>query len=111
MTIRWHDRVFEGPFHLSYWEPPKKPALYAIMLKPDQKNDPNAYRIIFFGHTANLTSPIFYKNHKKLKCWKNLAGQIGDLHVGYHIMLKSTIEARDEAVSGLIDHYKPICNF
>lgn len=111
MSITWLNRSFEGPFRAAYFTPPSDPALFAVMIKPDPKNAPNAYRILFFGQTTRLSAANYLKSHKKFECWRNYAGTFENLFVGFHAVPGSSMEEREEALKDLIDHYKPVCNF
>lgn len=111
MSIRWHNCIFEGPFPIKYWNPPKRAALYAIMTKPDASSAPKSYRIIYFGKTNNLSEKSFYLKHDKLKCWINFSGNEDNLFIAFYDVSKSSSEERVNTLMELIDKYKPVCNF
>jgi len=111
MSIKWMDKLFEGPFSLSYWEPPNKPALFAIMLKPDPQKAPLSYRILYFGKSSSLKDMKFYQKHKKLNCWEKYSQSLGNLYIGFLEMSESSNEQREELLNKFIDRYKPVCNF
>jgi len=45
---------FEGPRILGGWTPPKRPAVFAIMYKPDPETKPDRYAVIYVGHADNM---------------------------------------------------------
>jgi len=105
------DKSFEGPFSLSYWEPPNKASLFAIMLKPDPKKAPLSYRILYFGKSSNLTDIKFYLKYKRLNCWIKYSQSLENLYIGFLEMSESSNEQREALLNKFIDHYKPVCNF
>ncbi|MBN2244893.1 MAG: hypothetical protein JW755_03505 [Candidatus Aminicenantes bacterium] len=111
MSIRWHDCIFEGPFPIQYWNPPNCAALYAIMVKPDASKSPRSYRILYFGKANNLSDKNFYLKHDKLKCWTNFSGSEENLFIAFYDVTKASAEDRVHTLMGLIDKYRPVCNF
>jgi len=59
MTIEWGRITFKGPYPATNWDPPYRASLYAIMMKPDLKNKPNTYKILYFGESGNLSDRGF----------------------------------------------------
>ena len=111
MNIKWMDKIFDGPFSISYWEPQESPVIYSIMIKPDPKKAPNSFRILYFGHTSEISDTRLLQNHKKFDCWENAAGSKDNLFVGFHPMPDSSHKEREKITTELINRYKPICNY
>src|SRR6185437_11494428 len=65
---------FEGPRLLSGWTPPARPAVYAIMVKPDPDGKPETYAVIYVGHADDLSAEQFPFNHPRAECWIRRAG-------------------------------------
>jgi hypothetical protein len=110
MSITWGNVKFDGPYPITNWDPPYRAAVYAIMMKPDSKNKPNTYRILYFGESSNLSERGFYRSHHKYDCWIREAGSESNLYIGIHLMPNSTAEDRKKVESTLISQYNPVCN-
>ena len=110
VSIEWGDVSFEGPYPIIDWEPPYSDAVYAMMIKPDPKNKPDTYRILYFGESSNLSERGFYRSHHKYDCWLQHAGSESNLYIGIHRMPNSTVEERRKVESKLIEQYHPACN-
>ena len=109
MTITWGDTIFEGPFPATSWDPPRKAAVYAIMMKPDPKNKPDTFRILYFGESGNLNDRGFWKSHHKYDCFIKEASSESNLYIGIHLMPNSTTTEREEVEKKLNDQYNPRC--
>lgn len=108
MTITWGDITFEGPYLATDWEPPYRAAVYAIMVKTDDK-----YRIIYFGESGNLSERGFWRSHHKYECFMEKAGNDEQkLHIGIHLMPDSTEEERKKIEQRLVAQYAQyeLCN-
>lgn len=110
MSITWGNKTFNGPYSITSWDPPYRAAVYAIMVKPDPKNKPDTYRIIYFGESSNLTERGFYKFRHKYNCWIDEAGSENNLYIGIYLMSNSTDEGRKKVESDLVNQYNPTCN-
>jgi len=111
MTINWMNKPFNGPFSLNYWEPPNKPAIFAIMMKPEPQKSPTSFRILYFGKSFRLSDMRFYLKQKKLKCWTNYSQTTDNLYIAFFEMPKSSMDERENLLTKLINQYKPVCNF
>lgn len=106
VTIIWGEVRFDGPYSATDWEPPYRAAVYAIMVKTDDK-----YRIIYFGESGNLSDRGFWRSHHKYKCFANQAsGNESKIYIGIHKMPDSTPEERTRVEQELIARYHPVCN-
>ena len=94
MTITWNEVVFQGPYLASTWTPPRQAAVYAIMRKPDPKEKPGTFRIMYFGESSNLQDRGFWKSHHKYDCFIKFAGTESNIYIGIHAMPGSTAEQR-----------------
>lgn len=114
MTIKWGRTIeieFDGPISMEEWTPPRCATIYAIMIKPDSRNRPNTFRIIYFGESENLSERGFYNSHHKYSCWHENASEINsDIFIGIYRMPNSTEERRKEIERSLINDYNPVCN-
>lgn len=109
MTITWGDVKFDGPYPATSWNPPKKAAVYAIMRKPDPKNKPETYRIMYFGESGNLSDRGFWRSHHKYKCFVDKAGSEANIYIGVHAMPNSTAEQRRAVEKRLNDQCELEC--
>ena len=50
---------FEGPRVLAGWTPPPRPAVYAILYKPEPEAKPEPYAVIYVGHADDLSAERF----------------------------------------------------
>jgi len=110
MSIIWGDISFDGPYPITDWEPLYRAAVYAIMMKPDSRNKPSTFRILYFGESGNLSDRGFYRSHHKYNCWIKNAGSDDNLYIGIHTMPNSSEEERQRVEAALIDQYNPVCN-
>ena len=56
---------FEGPRVLGGWTPPARPAVYAIVYKPDPETKPETYAVIYVGHSDDLSTERFPFSHPR----------------------------------------------
>jgi hypothetical protein len=110
MSIELGGREFEGPYPLTIWDPPKKPAVYAILKKPDPINKPKSYKLLFIDQSKNLSERGFYKTHPKYDCWVKESITRSNLYVAFYVMPISMPPERDSVVNLLVEKYKPVCN-
>ena len=50
---------FEGPRLLGGWTPPSRPAVFAILYKPEPDTKPDKYAVIYVGHSDDLSAERF----------------------------------------------------
>lgn len=103
--------AFEGPRLLAGWTPPKLPAVFAIVYKPEPEKSPERYAVLFVGHSDDLSKEHLPFRHPMAGCWLDRVG--GDrfkLHI-------CTLEApgaqpphREQIVRELVATYHPGCN-
>lgn len=107
MTIKLNDLSFDGPFPIARWDPPRKAAVYAMMIPA---NEANIYKVIYIGESENLSERGFYTSHHAYQCWIKHAGNETRLYISIYSMLNSTIQQRREVEQKLIKYYNPVCN-
>lgn len=110
MSITWGNKTFNGPYPITNWDAPDRAGVYAVMIRLDPPNEPDTYRIIYFGESGDLSERGFCKSHHKYHCWIDKAGSESNLYIGIHLMPNSTVEDRKKTESGLVNKYNPICN-
>lgn len=103
--------AFEGPRVLAGFTPPERPAVFAILYKPDPDTRPERYGVIYVGHSDDLSRERLPFNHPMARCWLKRVG--GD-RFGLHIC---TLEApgalpthREQITRELVAVYRPGCN-
>ena len=101
---------FEGPYSIKEWEPPYRAAIYSIMMRPDPKNKPNTFRVLYFGESSNLSERGLIKDHHKYECFVKHAGSEDNLYIAVYLMPESTQDERRKIEQYLISVYNPPCN-
>lgn len=108
--------LFEEPWLLSSWHPPRTAGIYAILIC-DVNCTPRPYRAIYFGQNENLAGSGFPDRHEKYQDWLGAAhymglGTIGyaELYVSIMRMPYSTETARHDIVRALNECYRPVCS-
>ena len=110
MSIELEGREFKGPYPLAIWDPPKKPAVFAILKKPDPIKKPKSYKLLYIEQSKNLSERGFYKTHPKYEFWEKEAITRSNLYIAYYVMPLSMPPERDSVVQLLVEKYKPVCN-
>jgi len=108
--------LFEEPWQLSLWHPPRVAGVYAILVY-DANFDPKPYKAIYFGQRADFSERGFPTRHEKYQDWLNTAklsglGMLGgpELYISIMRMPYSTEASRSEIGQELIEKYRPACN-
>jgi hypothetical protein len=107
MTIKWGEISFDGPYPITKWDPPRKAAVYVIMMPGKEKG---YYKLIYVGETENLSDRGFYKSHHAYDCWIKEAGNESKLSIGIHAMPGSTKDDRLKIEQQIKSKYSPACN-
>jgi len=110
MSLELGQRDFEGPYPLTIWDPPNKPAVYAILKKPDPVKKPKSYKLLYIDQSKSLSERGFYKTHPKYETWEKEAITRSNLYIAFYVMPVSLGPERDAVVKILVDQYKPVCN-
>jgi hypothetical protein len=111
MNIELGSRLFDGPHLLKEWNPLNFPAIYAIMMKPDPKNERDTYLVLYFCESSEFSEIESGLDHPKYKCWFKEAGFKSNIYIGAHLMPNSSFDERKLLKSVFINIYKPVCNF
>ena len=110
MSIEIGKRVFDGPHLIKDWDPLNFPAIYAVLMKPDPKNEPESYQLIYICESSEFSKLKTGLDHPKYELWFKEAGFKSNIYIGAHVMPNSTFEDRKLLKNVLIDMYNPICN-
>lgn len=103
--------AFEGPRVLAGFTAPERPAVYAIMYRPDSVKGPERYGVLYVGHTDDLSRERLPFRHPQAKCWlKRVNGEKFRLYICYLEAPGATEGHRLQIVRELISIYKPGCN-
>jgi len=91
---------FEGPRVLGGWTPPARPAVYAVMYKPEAGRE--RYAVMYVGHSDDLSTEQFPFNHPGAPCWIKRAGarRLAVVHDGTSFpvtLAQSTVDAAKRA--------------
>ena len=61
-----------------------RPAVFAIVYKPDPKAKPEEYGVIYVGHSDDLSQERFPFDHPAAPCWlKRVDGKRFDLYIAH----------------------------
>jgi hypothetical protein len=101
---------FEGPRLLGGWTPPARPAVYAIMYKPDPEIRRETYAVIYVGHAEDLSAEQFPFNHPRAPCWVRRAGNRWRVYIGTYEVPGGLPSHREQIVRELAAIYHPSCN-
>jgi hypothetical protein len=104
--------AFEGPRVLGGWTPPPRPAVYAILYKPDPDVHAKSeqYAVIFVGHSDDLSQEGFPFKHPRAGCWIQRAGSKWKIHIATLELQGGYRPHREQIVSELSALYDPHCN-
>ena len=103
--------AFDGPRVLAGFTPPERPAVYAVLYRPEPEKAPERYGVLYVGHSDDLSKEKLPFRHPQSACWlKRVGGKKFDLHICY--LDAPGVEAghRDQITKELIAIYKPGCN-
>lgn len=101
---------FEGPRVLAGWTPPARPAVYAIMYKPDPESRPETYAVMYVGHADDLSAEQFPFNHPRAECWIRRAGNRWGIYICTYEVPGGLPSHREQIVHELGAVYRPSCN-
>jgi len=101
---------FEGPRLLGGWTPPARPAVFAIMYKPEPDKNPEKYAVIYVGHADDLSVAQLPFSHPQAQCWIARAGNRWKLFVCTYEVLGGLRSHREQIAQELAAIYHPSCN-
>lgn len=102
--------AFDGPRLLAGWTAPSSPALYAIAYKPEPDSRPDAYAVIYVGHSDDLAGEGFPFNHPRAHCWVERAGSRWKVYVCTYEVAGGGRRHREAIARELVAIYDPHCN-
>ena len=101
---------FEGPRLLAGWTPPARPAVFAIMYKPEPDAKPERYAVIYAGHSDDLATERFPFSHACAACWVRRAGSRWKVYICTYEVPGDSGSHREQITRELIAIYRPNCN-
>ena len=103
--------AFEGPRLLAGWTPPDRPAVYAIVYRPDAVSSPERYGVIYVGHSDDMSKERLPFNHPQAPCWlKRVGGDRFRLHICTLEAPGALASHREQITRELVAVYEPGCN-
>jgi hypothetical protein len=99
---------FEGPRLLGGFTPPARPAVFAILHKPD--NGSERYEVIYVGHADDLSGSGLPFGHDEAPAWIARAGGKWNLHVAWYDVPGGLPSHREQISRELVAIYHPSCN-
>lgn len=101
--------AFEGPRLLAGWKAPDRPAVYAVLYRPDPGSE--RYGVIYVGHADDLSREGFPFQHPMAKCWlKRVGGDRFRLHICTLEAPGALAKHREQITRELLAIYRPGCN-
>lgn len=110
MSIELGKRLFDGPNLLKEWDPLNFPAIYAILMKPDPKNERDTYQLLYICESNEFSGLESSLDHLKYECWYKKADFKSNIYISAHVMPNSSFEERKLLKNALISLYEPPCN-
>lgn len=110
MSIELGSKIFDGPHLLKEWNPLTFPAIYAVLMRPEPKDKPDEYFILYLCESEEFSKLESGLDHLKYKCWFNEAGFRSNIYISAHLMPNSTPDERQKLINAFISFYKPVCN-
>jgi hypothetical protein len=101
---------FEGPRLLGGWTAPARPAVYAILYKPDPETKPETYAVTYVGHADDLSAEAFPFNHPRAACWVQRAGSRWKVYIAIYEVPGGLRSHREQIAQELCAIYHPGCN-
>jgi hypothetical protein len=103
--------AFEGPRLLAGFTPPSRPAVYAILYRPDSDTSPERYGVIYVGHTEDMSDERLPFDHPRASCWlRRVGGDRFKLHICHLEAPGAQPGHREQIMRELVAIYEPGCN-
>lgn len=103
--------AFEGPRLLAGFTPPEKPAVFAVLYRPNPEKGPERYGVLYVGSSDDMSQERLPFEHPQAKCWlKRVGGDRFKLHICYLEAPGALRGHREQITRELIAVYKPGCN-
>lgn len=100
---------FEGPRVLAGWVAPPVAAVYAVLVRDDERRA-QEFAVIHVGHADDLSAEGFPFRHRAAPAWTRRAGDRYRLHVAYYVVPGGLASHREVIARELIAVYRPSCN-
>ena len=102
---------FEGPRLLAGFTPPERPAVYAIVYRPDPETGPERYGVVYVDECEDLAAERLPFRHPRAPCWlERVGGDRFKLHICFLEAPGANRSHRRQIKRELIAVYKPGCN-
>ena len=101
---------FEGPRLLGGWTAPERPAVYAIVYKPDPEAKPETYAVIYVGHADYMSAEQLPFQHPRSACWVERAGSRWKIYICTYEVPGGLRSHREQIAQELCAIYHPSCN-
>jgi hypothetical protein len=101
---------FEGPRALAGWTPPSRPAVYAIVFRPDPETKPDRYAVTYVGHADDLSAEGFPFSHPTASEWVRRAGDRWKVYICTYEVPGGLRSHRQQIAHELMAVYRPSCN-
>lgn len=96
---------------LAGFNPSQRPAVFAIVYRPDPDTRPERYGVIYVGHTGDLSQERLPFDHPMAPCWlERVAGDRFKLHICTLEAPGALANHREQITRELVAIYKPGCN-
>lgn len=103
--------AFEGPRLLAGWTPPARPAVYAILYRPDPETSAERYGVLYVGHSEDISDEGLPFDHPMAKCWlERVDGDRFRLHICTLEAPGALAKHREQITRELLAVYEPGCN-
>jgi hypothetical protein len=100
--------LFEGPRLLAGWSPPARPAVYAVLHRPNAAAE--RYEVIYVDHADDLSAERFPFRHRRAPAWIKRAGGKWELYVATFDVPGGLPSHRELITRELCAVYRPSCN-
>ncbi len=101
---------FEGPRVLAGWTAPDRPAVFAILYRPEPEARPGQYAVSYVGHSDDLSAERFPFRHPLAGCWTRRAGDKWKVYIAVYEVPGDSRAHREQISHELIAVYRPGCN-
>jgi hypothetical protein len=101
---------FEGPRVLAGWTPPPRPAVYAVLFKPDPGAKGEHYAVIDVDHSDDLSTARLPFQHARSACWIRRAGSKWRLYICTYEVPGGLPSHREQIARELVAIYHPGCH-
>jgi hypothetical protein len=101
---------FEGPRLLAGWTAQARPAVFAILYRPEPERRPDRYAVSYVGHSEDLSAERFPFRHPAAGCWVRRAGDKWKVYIATYEVPVGGTPHREQITRELVAVYRPSCN-